>query len=171
MMSRSGYQRAIEGIAAAVLYEAFKREVSTAEVMSKVHQSVDNKMKCVAAANHKDELDAITYVMAQINCVEPVSHVNCRCSISGEWGQTAVPKKIIYSGGRTIVMWDDGTKTIVKCADDQEFDEYSGFVAAFAKKVFGSTSGIKKMINRLRAPEPNKPAKNKLNSDTTDGNI
>lgn len=56
--------------------------------------------------------------------------------------------KIIYSGPKTIVLWNDGTKTIVSCGEDDEFDEYAGFCAAFAKKLIGSTSKIKRIIDQ-----------------------
>ena len=56
--------------------------------------------------------------------------------------------KIIYSGPKTIVLWNDGTKTIVSCGEDDEFDEYAGFCAAFAKKLIGSTSKIKRVIKQ-----------------------
>ena len=59
------------------------------------------------------------------------------------------PVRVLYNGPCTIVFWSDGTKTIVRCAGDQEFDTYSGFVAAFAKKMFGSTSRVKKMLRKI----------------------
>lgn len=48
----------------------------------------------------------------------------------------------------TIVFWGDGSKTVVKLADGDEFDLYAGFTAAVAKKLYGSNSALKKMINR-----------------------
>ena len=57
-------------------------------------------------------------------------------------------KQIIYSGPKTIILWADGTKTIVTCGEEDEFDPYAGFCAAVAKKLFGSTSKVKKIINR-----------------------
>lgn len=56
------------------------------------------------------------------------------------------PRKVIFSGPKTIVIWEDGTKTIVGCADGQEYDEYAGFCAALAKKIFGSTSAAKRAM-------------------------
>ena len=56
------------------------------------------------------------------------------------------PKKIIYSERTTIVFWNDGTKTIVKCSEDTEPDSYSAFTAALAKKIYGSNSQIKKIL-------------------------
>ena len=57
-----------------------------------------------------------------------------------------IPKKIIKSGDRTIVFWNDNTKTIVKRSNDTEDDLYSAFCAALAKKVFGSNSQVKKIL-------------------------
>jgi hypothetical protein len=60
------------------------------------------------------------------------------------------PRKVIFSGPKTIVIWEDGTKTIVGCAEGQEYDEYAGFCAALAKKIFGSTAKAKRMMNNRR---------------------
>lgn len=57
-------------------------------------------------------------------------------------------KKVIYSGNKTIVLWADNTKTIVSCREGETFDQYMGFCAAVTKKLFGSTSKIKKTIEK-----------------------
>ena len=57
-----------------------------------------------------------------------------------------VPKKILKYGIATIVFWVDGTKTIVKRAEGEPDDEYAAFTAALAKKIFGSTTEIIKVI-------------------------
>lgn len=57
-------------------------------------------------------------------------------------------KKVIYSGNKTIVLWADNTKTIVSCREGETFDQYMGFCAAVTKKLFGSTSHIKKTIEK-----------------------
>ena len=56
------------------------------------------------------------------------------------------PKKIIVNGPATIVFWKDGTKTVVKCAEDTAPDLYNAFCAAVCKKVFSSNSHLKKVI-------------------------
>ena len=55
-------------------------------------------------------------------------------------------EKVIVNGPKTIVFWNDGTKTIVSCKKDEEFDIYTGFCAALAKKTFGSTSRVKAIL-------------------------
>lgn len=56
------------------------------------------------------------------------------------------PKRIIVNGRATIVYWEDGTKTVVKCMKCTTPDVYSGFTAALAKRVYGSNTQIKKFL-------------------------
>ena len=56
--------------------------------------------------------------------------------------------RILVSGICTIVFWLDGTKTIVRCKADTEFNVYSAFTAALAQKIYGSNSQVNKVIKR-----------------------
>ena len=56
--------------------------------------------------------------------------------------------KIIFNPPATIVFWEDGTKTVVKCSEEDEFSEYYGFLAALGKKVYENNSQIKKLIDK-----------------------
>lgn len=47
-------------------------------------------------------------------------------------------KKVIFNDPATIVLWADGTKTVVKCAKDEKFDPEKGLAMAIAKKVIGN---------------------------------
>ena len=56
-------------------------------------------------------------------------------------------KKIIFNGQKTIVLWTDGTKTIVSMSKDEtKFDPEAAFCAAYTKKMFGTNSKIKRII-------------------------
>lgn len=67
------------------------------------------------------------------------------------------PDRILVSGNRTIVFWADGTKTVVKRADDETDSVYSAFTAALAIKMYGSNSKVKRIIaDRLEVQEPKK---------------
>ncbi len=57
-----------------------------------------------------------------------------------------IPDKIIKNGRATIVLWPDGTKTVVKLAEGDVPSDYSAFTAALAKKVYGSNSRIKAIL-------------------------
>lgn len=63
--------------------------------------------------------------------------------------KTTLPgiKKVIYSGEKTIILWEDKTKTIVSRKEDDAYDPYMAFCAAVTKKLFGSTNKIKKTIS------------------------
>ena len=56
--------------------------------------------------------------------------------------------KIIFNPPATIVFWEDGTKTVVKCSAEDEFSEYYGFLVALGKKVYENNSQIKKLIDK-----------------------
>lgn len=58
------------------------------------------------------------------------------------------PTKVVFNCPYTIVFWSDGTKTVVKTSEEDDFDETTGVLRAIAKKVFGSSSGFQKFINR-----------------------
>lgn len=47
-------------------------------------------------------------------------------------------KKVIYNNPATIVLWEDGTKTIVKCQDNDTYDPEKGLAMCFAKKALGN---------------------------------
>ena len=61
------------------------------------------------------------------------------------WGIPDV-EYIIFNPPATIVFWTDGTKTVVKCMEGQEFEKYAGFAMACMKKMFGSTSHAKAIM-------------------------
>lgn len=46
--------------------------------------------------------------------------------------------KIIFSGGATIILWDDGTKTVAKCRGGDEFDPLFGIMACIVRKLTGN---------------------------------
>ena len=44
---------------------------------------------------------------------------------------------VIFNNPATIVLWSDGTKTVVKCDERDEFDPEKGLAMAICKKHFG----------------------------------
>lgn len=47
-------------------------------------------------------------------------------------------KKVIFNNPATIVLWKDGTKTVVKCGEEDHFDPEKGLAMAIAKKALGN---------------------------------
>lgn len=50
--------------------------------------------------------------------------------------------KVIFNDPATIILWDDGSKTVVKCTDGEEYDPAIGFAMAYVKKAYGNTGRI-----------------------------
>ena len=46
-------------------------------------------------------------------------------------------EKVIFNNPATIVFWSDGSKTVVKCANE-EFDKEKGLAMAICKRVLGN---------------------------------
>ena len=49
-------------------------------------------------------------------------------------------KSVKFDGPATIVFWADGTKTVVKCQDGDDYSKEVGLAMCIVKKVFGNTS-------------------------------
>lgn len=53
------------------------------------------------------------------------------------WCMSNLIKRVIFSDPCTIVLWADGTKTIVRCTDEK-FDKEKGLAMCIAKKSLGN---------------------------------
>lgn len=47
-------------------------------------------------------------------------------------------KKVIFNDPATIVFWEDGSKTVVKCQDGDIYDPEKGLAMAISKKALGN---------------------------------
>ena len=54
--------------------------------------------------------------------------------------------RVIFNNPATIIIWKDGSKTIVKKSKDDQWDPEKGFCMAIIKKLYGHTSFMKKYI-------------------------
>lgn len=59
------------------------------------------------------------------------------------------PERIIKNGPAMVVLWKDGTKTIVKRKKGESDNLYHAFTAALAKKIFGSNSHVNRIIESI----------------------
>ena len=55
------------------------------------------------------------------------------------YGTKTLPriKDVIFNNPATIVFWEDGTKTVVKVMEGDEFDPHTGLAQAISKKALG----------------------------------
>ena len=69
--------------------------------------------------------------------------------LSKENSKMPQPKKVIFNGPATIVLWQDGTKTVVKRFEDDESDRRIAIVWCIMKKIFGSYTNADKYIKQF----------------------
>jgi hypothetical protein len=61
------------------------------------------------------------------------------------------PAQVIFNPPATIVYWRDGTKTVVRC-DNDEFSEEFGFAMACMRKIFGTRNAFKAQFKNAYRP-------------------
>lgn len=69
-------------------------------------------------------------------------------------------KNVKFHDPATIVFWADGTKTVVKCGDEDTFDPEKGLAMAIAKKALGNKGHyfdtVKKWTDRYSEEDSSK---------------
>ena len=71
--------------------------------------------------------------------------------------------KVIFNNPATIVFWSDGKKTVVKCSNDEAFDEEKGLAIAISKRFLGNQGNyyneFKKWLSKIDIREVRMPFK------------
>ena len=55
-------------------------------------------------------------------------------------------KKAIFHAPATVVYWEDGTNTVVKCGEGDTYDPEKGLAMAFCKRVLGNKGNYYEMF-------------------------
>lgn len=55
-------------------------------------------------------------------------------------------KKVIFQDSATVIIYDDGTKSIAKCEGTDEYNKLAGFLVAYLKKLIGKDK-VRELIN------------------------
>lgn len=93
---------------------------------------------------------------------------------------TFVIDKVLFNPPATIVFWLDGTKTVVKCKEGEEFSEWAGIALCLAKKLYGPNfhkifkahcSDPEKTVNDMTDEEITKAARKAVFSGMTHGGV
>ena len=61
-------------------------------------------------------------------------------------------EKVIFNDPATIVIWKDGTKTVVKVQDDEMFDPYIGLAMCISKKAMGNKGSYMNVFKKWCDP-------------------
>lgn len=65
-------------------------------------------------------------------------------------------KNVYFNNPVIVVMWEDGTKTIVRCGENDQYDPEKGLAMAISKKALGNKGNyyneFKKWIPTIKSP-------------------
>lgn len=78
------------------------------------------------------------------------------------------PKKVIFNGPATIVMWQDGTKTIVKRREGEPDDKEKAVMYCFLKKLCGNKATMDKYLKLFLKEESNDEEKEEAGGSKSD---
>lgn len=78
---------------------------------------------------------------------------------------TFVIDKVLFNPPATIVFWLDGTKTVVKCKEGEEFSEWAGIALCLAKKLYGPNFH---KIFRAMSSDPEKTVNDMTDEEITE---
>ena len=56
--------------------------------------------------------------------------------------------RVIVNGPATVVFWNDGTKTVVKCAEDETWDDEKAIAMAVLKRLYGNKGAYFDLIRK-----------------------
>ena len=65
-------------------------------------------------------------------------------------------KDVIFNDPATIVLWRDGTKTVVKCQEGDTYDKEKGLALCIAKKYLGNKGNFNEVFKKW-IPEDREP--------------
>lgn len=110
------------------------------ELFDVISKKVLNEMR-----KHKEELMLVSNeILEFFNSMEETSSKRLQGNITTcyryvDEGESYLPviQKVIFNDPATIVIWADGTKTVVKC-DCELYDPEKGLAMAIAKKALGN---------------------------------
>lgn len=66
-------------------------------------------------------------------------------------------RKVIFNDPATIVLWSDGTKTVVKCGPEDTFDMERGLAMAIVKKMAGNDNRFHKVFKQYTKKKKKEP--------------
>lgn len=77
-----------------------------------------------------------------------------------------LPKKVIFSGPATTILWKDGTKTTVKCSSEDVWDDDVGIAMCYLKKMLGNKGNFNNIFREAMKVAEVQTKKEELASST-----
>ena len=78
-------------------------------------------------------------------------------------------RKVIFNDPATIVLWSDGSKTVVKCGPEDTYDMEKGLAMAIVKKMAGNDNRFHKVFKQYPKKKKKEPGSVSAISDMMAG--
>lgn len=78
-------------------------------------------------------------------------------------------RKVIFNDPATIVLWSDGSKTVVKCGPEDTYDMEKGLAMAIVKKMAGNDNRFHKVFKQYPKKKKKEPGSVSVISDMMAG--
>ena len=82
------------------------------------------------------------------NAYRNVLDLLCHSNFNTEKAYIPAIKKVIFNNPATIVIWNDGTKTTVKCSERDEYSEEVGLAMCISKKALGNKGNFNEVFKK-----------------------
>lgn len=66
-------------------------------------------------------------------------------------------RKVIFNDPATVVLWSDGTKTVVKCGPEDSYDMEKGLAMGIVKKMAGNDNSFHKVFKQYPKKKKKEP--------------
>lgn len=97
-----------------------------------------NILECATKIGGPGELPEYTFEFTTSDYDKNIAGYLLGSTTSSRRDLKANIRDVVFSGPATVVMWSDGTKTVVKCGDGDTVDHEKGLALAIAKKALGN---------------------------------
>lgn len=80
-------------------------------------------------------------------------------------------KNVYFNDPVTVVMWNDGTKTIVRCSENDFYDPEKGLAMAIVKKAYGNDNKFRKVFKKWIPDEDDAEKRVNLRNSTSSASL
>lgn len=125
--------------------------------MKKLLWNPEKDLIRVSANNLGIDIDRAIYAAMAIDCSRQSTEQAKKNDIV-RFGMCSVSiRKVIFNDPATVVLWSDGTKTVVKCGPEDSFDMEKGLAMAIVKKMAGNDNRFHKVFKQYPKKKKKEP--------------
>lgn len=125
--------------------------------MKKLPWNPEKDLIRVSANNLRIDIDRAIYAAMAIDYSRQSTEQTKKNDIV-RFGMCSVSiRKVIFNEPATIVLWSDGTKTVVKCGPEDSFDMEKGLAMAIVKKMAGNDNRFHKVFKQYTKKKKKEP--------------